>query len=285
LEPDIPQVTVEIYFKCPLCSEENSLITQLPSPHLFLNESNENEDFVIRLRCSECRVEHETKAYCSGYSYEFYFKDHQSNSIAADISNIPYPEDEWFSSGPGVDPFGVFREGCLQIKQLLRISKNTEDGTSLIHRMIFAQYFSVFETYMADTLINNVLSNKACVRKLLAKDEKLSKDKYTLIQIEQIDDFVNNKVRTYLRENIVYHNLNKADFLYNTTLGISIFPSGINRGLLDKAVQHRHDCVHRNGHDQDGKEVTVFNAQYISDVAKSLEDIVSHVQAKIIFAR
>jgi hypothetical protein len=89
----------------------------------------------------------------------------------------------------------------------------------------------------------------------------------------------------YLRS-LMWHNLPKADVLYKLVLGINLFAmiGEAKTALLLKAVEYRHDCVHRNGYDKDGNRLQVFGLEYVAEVGDAVHEMVEGVQ-KMLFPR
>jgi hypothetical protein len=51
-----------------------------------------------------------------------------------------------------------------------------------------------------------------------------------------------------------------------------------NKAELFTAVKLRHDCVHRNGFDKDGNELTVFTKAFVSETADLVRDFVESIE-------
>tara|TARA_B100001113_G_C20874965_1_gene520012 strand:+ start:374 stop:622 length:249 start_codon:yes stop_codon:yes gene_type:complete len=81
----------------------------------------------------------------------------------------------------------------------------------------------------------------------------------------------------------MYHNLSKIENLYKCTLGLEIFSSVSRRDEIFKAIEYRHDCVHRNGFDKDGKKLDVFSKAYIQEIADELKAMVDHIEKQMLF--
>lgn len=88
------------------------------------------------------------------------------------------------------------------------------------------------------------------------------------------------KVRDHLR-GILYHNLAKVDVLYNIALGIRILNLAPDKVGLFNAVKLRHDCVHRNGLDKDGKELVAFTKSFLSETADLIRDFVESIEKAV----
>lgn len=146
--------------------------------------------------------------------------------------------------------------------------------------MVFSQQVTALEAYLGDTLISAVMSDAAAMQRLIEQDEKLVKEKFSLVEISKEPTLVERKVREHLRS-ILYHNLAKVDVLYNIALGIRILEEAKDSVSLLKAVTLRHDCVHRNGFDKDGNELQVFTKQFVQDTADLIRDFVESIERAI----
>lgn len=68
------------------------------------------------------------------------------------------------------------------------------------------------------------------------------------------------------------------DVLYNIVLGVRILNLTSNKPELFTAVRLRHDCVHRNGFDKDGIELTVFTKAFVSETADLVRGFVKSIE-------
>jgi hypothetical protein len=146
-------------------------------------------------------------------------------------------------------------------------------GLTSLTEMVFAHRISAMEAYLGDTMINSVQADSAAFGRLLTLNKDLEKEKFTLAEIHASPNFVNSKVRAYLRS-LMWHNLPKADVLYKLVLGINLFAmiGEAKTALLLKAVEYRHDCVHRNGYDKDGNRLQVFGLEYVAEVGHAVHE-------------
>jgi len=78
-------------------------------------------------------------------------------------------------------------------------------------------------------------------------------------------------------------NLPKINNIYKPVLNIDLFEMLGDEGkvLLLKAVEYRHDCVHRNGYNKDAKRLEVFTKEYVTQVGNVLEDLVRKIGGKL----
>jgi hypothetical protein len=80
---------------------------------------------------------------------------------------------------------------------------------------------------------------------------------------------------------ILYHNLAKVDFVYDTALQVKILKLISDKSRLFNAIKLRHDCVHRNGFDKDGNELIVFTKQFVQETAELIKDFVAEIEAAV----
>jgi len=187
--------------------------------------------------------------------------------------------DLWVDYDIPENPFTIFMDSYHHTGDLLA-DYGSDSGVHLVNRMIFSQQVTALEAYLGDTLMKAVLTDKEAINRLLTNDAELSKERVSLAEIAGNPGLVDSKVREYLRS-ILYHNLAKADFLYGAALGIRILGLLRDKALLFTAITQRHDCVHRNGFDKDGKQLTVFTKQYVQDAADLIKDFVEKIEGAV----
>jgi hypothetical protein len=187
--------------------------------------------------------------------------------------------DDWVDYPLPDDPFTVFMNSYHHTGDLLA-DHGKDQGAYLLNRMVFSHQVTALEAYLGDTLLNAVLGDKAAMDRLLAADTDLLQEKFTLAEIAGDSNLVEKKIREHLRS-ILYHNLAKVDFVYNAALQVKILNLISDKPRLFKAIKLRHDCVHRNGFDKDGKELTVFTKQFVQNTADLINDFVAQIEAEV----
>lgn len=177
------------------------------------------------------------------------------------------------------NPFTIFMDSYHHTGDLLADYGN-DSGAHLVNRMIFSQQITALEAYLGDTLTKVVLADKGAMNRLMTNDMELAKERFSLAEIAGDPSLVESRVREYLRS-ILYHNLAKVDFLYGAALGIRILGLAHDKALLFTATMQRHDCVHRNGLDKDGKKLIVFTKQYVQDTADLIRKLVEKIEGSV----
>ncbi|WP_245278353.1 hypothetical protein [Ensifer aridi] len=202
------------------------------------------------------------------------------------IENFEYglehgePEpDEWVDYSVPDNPFSIFMSSYHHTGDLLA-DHGSNKGGHLVNRLIFAHQITAMEAYLADRLINQVEADAEAFQRLLDGDEDLAKEKFTLVEISKEPTLVQRKFREHLRS-IQYHNLAKVDVLYNIAFGIRILNLASDKASLFKAVKLRHDCVHRNGFDKDGKELKLITKSFVQDTADLIRSFVQAIERAV----
>lgn len=147
---------------------------------------------------------------------------------------------------------------------------------SRFHRLLYANVITALETYLSDAFIYTVLSDEEMLRKLVENDKYFQKKKIRMSEIFDEYESLNKQVKEYLMT-ITWHNLPRAKSLFDITFGI-IFPSEMT--LLIAAVLKRHDIVHRNGKNRDGKEL-LFKKQDVKDLVTTATSFVDSIDIKL----
>lgn len=189
----------------------------------------------------------------------------------------PEPDD-WLSYPPPSNPYEIFIESHNQAGRLLTEYGQT-CGNSLLNRMVFSHQITALEAYLGDTLINEVMKNKAALLGIIDADD-LKDKKFTLASIANSPNLVRETVQTVLRD-ILYHNLSKVNFLYKAAFNVDILTLTNKKPSLFRAIELRHDCVHRNGFDKEGNEHKIFTKNLVQETAEVIRNFVDSIEESI----
>lgn len=187
--------------------------------------------------------------------------------------------DEWLDYDVPTNPFSIFMDSYHHTGVLMA-DVGKDDGRYLINRLIFSQQVTALEAYLGDTLLNVVTTDTNAMQQLIDADEELSKQKFTLAEIRKEPGLIERRVRERLKT-IVYHNLSKVDVIYNIALGIRILSLTDKKTELFQAVMLRHDCVHRNGFDKEGRELSVFTRRFVGETADLIRRFVENIERAV----
>ena len=185
----------------------------------------------------------------------------------------------WVAQGIPDDPHLVFMNSYEQSMSIID-GHGSEDGGNLINRMVFAHQVGALEAYLGDTLLKRNRDSRGAMMRLIAADKNLKAEKFTLDDIAANPDIVMEKVTAYLRS-IHYHNLPRVDFLYRAALAVRVLGEKAEKDKLLEAINYRHDCVHRNGIDKEGKRLRVFTKAYVQEIAAVVRSLVDRIEREI----
>lgn len=272
-------------FHCPLCGEHAAIDIEVPELNISSDKfSDHSSEGYVEVICpnEDCQSVFDGYAYCyySGCEITLSYEDKEI-TLQGDSPMYSAPDDdEWLDLEVPEDAYGIFCQTYEQMMSFLDSKSVSYEDPQLKERMVFSQVFAALEAYLFNTLISNTLTDTAAIRRLLAKDEEVTKQKYTLNDIAADPDLLKNQISVYLRK-IIYHNLAKVAFLYQAALEIDILPSKDEEERLHKAVKHRHDCVHRNGHDIEGNRNLAFSSDYVRAISNDIKSLVDRIDAKV----
>lgn len=272
----------QVSFECPACGTNVSAAVEVPQPDWSAaeNDSDLNSDGITEVTCSKCRAEFPAIVSNRAGSCEIVLDDHPAVHIACDVASFsPEVEEDWLELETKGDPYTVFDASYRQAAQVLE-EHGDESGSHLINRMVFAQQVSALEAYLGDTLMRIVETERDAVQRLIEKDKDLLSEKVTLAEIAKNPNLVRDRVMSYLR-GVLYHNLTRVDFLYRTAFDVGILGTKDENAHLLQAIKLRHDCVHRNGMDQEGRRLSVFTPVYVQQTADRMKALVDRVQADL----
>ncbi len=270
-----------VSFECPKCGEIANTAVEVPEPDWTGAErfSDLNSEGATEVVCNKCKTDFPASVTNSAGSCDVVLDDHPDVYLSCDMAFFSPEEEDWLELETKGDPYAFFNESHRQAAQVLA-EHGGDAGAHLVNRMVFAQQVSALEAYLGDTLMRGVEANKDALQRLIETDKELLAEKVTLAEIAKNPDLLKDRVKSHLR-GVLYHNLQKVDFLYRTAFSIRILGSKDENAHLLQAIQQRHHCVHRNGMDQDGNRLTVFTPQYVQQTADRMKALVDRVQNEL----
>jgi hypothetical protein len=240
-------------FNCPLCNKDATAKVEVPEPNWG---------------ASDCTVTLDA---------------YPDVKVIADNAFFSSSEDnDWLNTDLPENPVGVFMNSHHHSGDIL--AEYGVGGTGvlshssfIINRMVFAQQVSALEAYLGDTLVQQVIFSQKAMDRILNEEAELKNVKIGLADIVKSPNIVRETVRAHL-QGILYHNLAKVAVLYKIALNINIWPNDDIKTSLFRAVKYRHDCVHRNGRDKNGNELTVFTTEYVTSMLEAMRMLVQHIE-------
>src|SRR5215831_15403839 len=151
------------------------------------------------------------------------------------------------------EPYKTFLEGIYELDAMLAIPLPDRKLSSTMARTLFATAITSMETYLSDTFINRVISNKGLLRLCIETDPELKNRKLDLGDIFKRQEGLQNEVQLYLAD-VLFHNLAKVRRMYKDVLNVE-FPTDL--ASVFRAIETRHDIVHRGGKSKSGASTSV----------------------------
>ena len=152
---------------------------------------------------------------------------------------------------------------------------STNIGASVEGKLCELLYVNVItsvETYLSDAFVQTLFSDEKHLRKYVETEHKFKHQSIRLSSIYSRMASLEGHVRSQLARTS-WHNLKKASCRFSGVLSVD-FPTGIKK--IEKAVNTRHDLVHRNGKTIDGQTVAVSRPlllELIGDVEEFAREI------------
>jgi|SRR5271157_1788796 len=82
------------------------------------------------------------------------------------------------------NPFTIFMDSYHHTGDLLA-DHGKDSGGHLLNRMVFSHQITALEAYLGDTLMKEVMADKAAMQRLIDQDDDLAKEKFTLAEISK----------------------------------------------------------------------------------------------------
>jgi hypothetical protein len=117
--------------------------------------------------------------------------------------------------------------------------------------LVFGALISALEAFFWETADYWVANEEKALRDVVTKLQMFGDETRSLKQLFTFD--IKNHVRDYLKNNIIWHQVNKVSQIFEKGLGIQLPSWDFFNAALDK----RHHIVHRSGHDRDRNPVVV----------------------------
>jgi hypothetical protein len=178
-------------------------------------------------------------------------------------------EYEWHHSQSHSDFYISFNRSINDLKNIL--TSHLEPTVSYtVYKMVYVHAVTAMETYLGDSLKSTVLGNQKYIANAAKNLNELTQRKFKLEDFVLEKDFVAKIVLEQLCK-YLYHDVARVMTIYKATLE---FDYSYDLSELIKITTARHDLVHRNGKDNNGKAVELD----LGILNRAIEDIEAFVQ-------
>lgn len=184
-------------------------------------------------------------------------------------------EDEYEAIITKNDFYNEFLKETQNIFRLNQIKIIDIDLNSAMKRQLFIAVITSLETFLSETIISFINKDEKILRSFVESYPSLKSRKIKFNNIFGEYDRIRITVNTELFK-ISYHNLSVVRNLYKNTINID-FPE---ISEIMKAVNIRHDLVHRNGKTKEGGNIKIDNST-IENLINQVISFVESIQKKI----
>lgn len=276
----------DVSFCCPNCEYDVEGSTSLP----VVYEQGGEEHLPISIRCFSCDLTFEGWVKTDWFTCEIELDEYPEVVVNAspargsisDYEEYDHDYFEWLehqelSSRPILKAF----LGTIDDVAALADQVSLDPKPQMLARMLLAQTVTALEVFLSDTLILAVLSHKAVQEKLLrSRSLEIGTKQFNLMDALGVEDFAKEKLLEHLRS-VSFHNLTKVSNLYRIGMGVTILPEDDAAEVIQKAIKIRHDCVHRNGKNQETGELNVVTQQSLRHLTDTLSRMVRSVDDQV----
>lgn len=251
-------------------SEEISV----PEPNYMAEQSRdsqvEQEDVAV---CGNCQNEFEIILYVSFGGGQGEIKGLPAG-FDVELIETYDQTDPFYWEIPSTEQLRVFEKHLASISKLLKLQLDSEAEFSLLV-MLYAHVVAATEQFLSSVFIREVTNSDKLIKKLIESNPELGSRKLTMQDIYQETAKIKNTVETYLKD-LIFHDLKKIKPMYLSVLEYEFK----DISWLFRAVNKRHDCVHRAGYGKDGVKISIDKNEVIELIKKCkilAESIDSHV--------
>lgn len=170
------------------------------------------------------------------------------------------------------DAYNSAWDELVNLSSLIQSNFFTEDLLPIFYRQMYIGAIGALETYLSDTMVSWVFSNRTRFDKYVESQKKESISlKDLLFSAAHIEDVVYVHI-----QNFSYHRLDDVRDLYKRNINIEI----PDRTKMKEFILKRHDLVHRNGKDKDGNYVNV-SIEEIFTLLQAEEEFIKDLHEKV----
>lgn len=154
------------------------------------------------------------------------------------------------------------------------------ENQPILSRLLFSSVISAVESYLSEVLKEKVIKNESVKRSFVKNHSSFNeKKKISISEIYIKLDELEKSIPDEL-DKIIYHRIEVVSGLYKNVLKVSFLNEYISE--INKAIEIRHDIVHRNGKTNEGESVIVtsdmvtrlltISKEFLSDIDKQVID-------------
>lgn len=173
------------------------------------------------------------------------------------------------------DFYGNFTQGMSNLRELNSIDTISTSARQALSKQLYVGSITCLETYLGDAFINTVLDQERYIRNFFKTFPMFKGQTIQLSNVFGYIDKVKDEAKKEMRK-VLYHDLRSVTRMYKAVLDVSFPPSG----FVHKAINTRHDLVHRNGKVKDDTEVYV-DTEIVTELLTEIENFVAAINTQV----
>lgn len=257
--------SISVKFRCPECGEEvasDSLM--VPSPDFSAENNSDSMNYEnYDVDCDYCGHSSEVTIYNAMYGGEVEVEGTDDVEV-----------EEYYSEEEDYENY-VYDNTPEKISEVLdEIDTLSMPTKEYLYRQLYARTITSMEAFLSSTLLKAILSSDENKRKFVEKYLPYRNEQICFANIYEQMERIDTTIQETLR-GLMYHNLGKIKPIYKDVLDIDL---GDVKEIM-KAVQIRHDIVHRSGKNKEGKLHDIKKEDVIK-LVESVSIVMSQVSAR-----
>ena len=185
-----------------------------------------------------------------------------------------YTFDGWIDDiDPMPHPYTNFQESMGEWQGLVKTIGDKDKAASAANRMLLTQLFSILEAYLADAIIKLSHEVPSVSAAIIEWHPELKKQQVSLKSLANEPNLARDIVVAKLKKT-QFHRFEFINGLLKASMQHNFLPSDkTRRDLVMESIKLRHDCVHRNGRDEEGNVPEGPSLEYLNRVSRCFVDI------------
>src|SRR5579863_9313549 len=205
---------------------------------------------------------------------------------SSEWAGLPRPEDydDYLleTIAPSSEHSERFTGSIASIRKLVKTPINP-DQEQFFRRMLYASVITALETYMSDRFVSSITNNPEKLRKFVETFPTFQKESMKVSDTFKKSGSLEREVKLILLGEILWHRLIIVSKMFKSTFDVD-FPEPKVLAELLRAVEVRHDLIHRSGKNKDGVEhaITPWDIEQLIVEAETLFNRIESQEEKFI---
>jgi hypothetical protein len=196
--------------------------------------------------------------------------------IECNVQESLHLADEYraFAVSKNREPYKSFLETMYEIEALASLPLPDKKLHQSLMRTLFAAVITAMETYLS--FLNRVLLSDMLLKRCIETNPDLRDRKLALGDIFARQENLKDEVRNYILD-VLFHNIFKIKLMYRSVLNVD-FPGDL--ADIARAIESRHDIVHRSGRSKSGS-INIVSAEGVRSLVTKMKDFIIKVEGQL----